>query len=66
VTDTEYATTAQNANVLWLGCAVVCAYRFGYRKEDMLNLCVHNLDLLGRWIEWGNAQRELANRARCG
>jgi integrase len=51
VTDAEYATLARNAKDLWLRCLIAASYSFGFRKGEMLDLHVRQVDLLGRWIE---------------
>jgi integrase len=51
VTDAEYATLAKNAKYLWLRCLIAASYSFGFRKGEMLNLHVRQVDLLDRWIE---------------
>lgn len=51
VTNKEYAVLAKNANVLWLRCLIACAYSFGFRKGELLNLRVNQVDLFDRWIE---------------
>jgi integrase len=51
VTDAEYAKLAKNAKDLWLRTLIACAYTFGFRKGELLDLHVRQVDLLGRWIE---------------
>lgn len=52
IADTEYAKLAANSkNTLWLRALVACAYSFGFRKGELLNLRVRQVDLLDRWID---------------
>jgi len=51
VTDKQYAVLAENAKELWLRALIACAYSFGFRKGELLNLRVGQVDLFGRWIE---------------
>lgn len=50
ITDKEYAVLAANAKPLWLRAFIACAYSFGFRKGELLNLRVRQVDLLDRWI----------------
>jgi integrase len=38
VTDKEYARLAANSKELWLRGLIACAYAFGFRKGELLNL----------------------------
>jgi len=51
VDETQYRLLAANANQLWLRALIACAYSFGFRKGELLNLRVRQVDLLHRWIE---------------
>jgi len=51
VTAKEYALLAANARELWLRALISCAYNFGFRKSELLNLRLAQVDLLGKWIE---------------
>jgi integrase len=51
VTDDQYAVLAKNAKLLWLRALIACAYSFGFRKGELLNLHVRQVDLIGRRIE---------------
>jgi integrase len=52
ITDAEYAKLAANSTkTLWLRALVACAYSFGFRKGELLNLRVRQVDLLDRWID---------------
>jgi integrase len=51
VTDTEYAVLAANAKELWLRCLIACAYSFGFRRGELLNLRVRQVDFFDRWID---------------
>jgi integrase len=53
VTDKEYAVLAAHAKPLWLRTLIACAYSFGFRKGELLNLRVGQVDLLDRWIDLG-------------
>ncbi len=50
ITDSEYKKLAENAKDLWLRCLVACAYAFGFRKGELLNLRVRQVDLIEKWI----------------
>jgi integrase len=50
ITDAEYKTLAANAKDLWLRTLIACAYSFGFRKGELLNLRVRQVDLIDRWI----------------
>lgn len=50
ITDAEYKTLAGNAKDLWLRTLIACAYSFGFRKSELLNLRVRQVDLVDRWI----------------
>jgi integrase len=49
--DKQYAVLAANAKEPWLRALVACAYNFGFRKGELLNLRVGQVDLLEKWIE---------------
>lgn len=51
VTDAEYAELAKNVKDLWLRTLIACAYTFGFRKGELLDLHLRQVDLLDRWIE---------------
>ncbi len=51
VTDEQYERLRANANQLWLRALIAAAYSFGFRKGELLNLRVRQVDLLDRWIE---------------
>ena len=42
---------AHNAKPLWLRTLIACAYSFGFRKGELLNLHVRQVDLFDRWLE---------------
>lgn len=50
ITDEEYAALARNARELWLRALIAAAYAYGFRKRELLNLRVRQVDLLDRWI----------------
>jgi integrase len=50
VGDSEYSKLAANAKELWLRAMLATAYRFGFRKSELLNLRVGQVDLLQRTI----------------
>ena len=50
VTDKECAVLAANAKQLWLRALIAAAYSFGFRKGELLNLRVRQVDLLERMI----------------
>jgi len=51
ITIEQYAVLARNAKPLWLRCLIACANSFGFRKTELLDMRVGQVDLLGRWIE---------------
>ncbi len=51
VGDKEYALMAANAKELSLKALIACAYSFGFRKGELLNLHVRQVDLMDRLIE---------------
>ena len=51
VRDKEYAVLAANAKDLWLRALIAAAYSFGFRKGELLNLRVRQVDLLERLIQ---------------
>ena len=50
VDEHEYQKLARNAKELWLRSLVATAYTFGFRKGELLNLRVRQVDLLDRTI----------------
>jgi integrase len=50
ITDPQYAVLMANAKEPWLRTFIECAYAFGFRKSELLNLRVGAVDLLERWI----------------
>ena len=50
ITGVEYKKLAANAKDLWLRCLIACSYSFGFRKGELLNLRVRQVDLIDRWI----------------
>jgi integrase len=51
ITDAEYKKLAANAKDLWLRTLIACAYSFGFRKGELLNLRVRQVDLIDRLIQ---------------
>lgn len=51
VTDREYAQLKAHCDKLWLRALIAVAYSFGFRKGELLNLRVRQIDLLDQWIE---------------
>jgi integrase len=51
ITDVKYAELKNNAKPLWLRTLIACAYTFGFRKGELLNLRVRQVGLLDRWLE---------------
>jgi integrase len=51
IVEAQYKTLVANAKQLWLRALIACAYSFGFRKGELLNLHVRQVDLLDRWIE---------------
>ncbi len=50
VEEADYNRLANNARELWLRALVATAYDFGFRKGELLNLRVRQVDLLDRTI----------------
>jgi integrase len=50
VGEPEYALLAKSAKELWLRTFVALGFNFGFRKSEMLNLRVRNIDLLDGWL----------------
>lgn len=50
VEESDYANLAKNARVLWRRALLATAYSFGFRKGELLNLRVKQVDLLNRTI----------------
>jgi integrase len=51
VTDAQFVVLAKNAKSLWLRALIECYYTYGFRRSEMLNLRVEQVDLLDRTIE---------------
>jgi integrase len=51
LTQKQYTALAVNAKALWMRTLIACAYSFGFRKSELLNLRVRQVDFLGRWLE---------------
>jgi integrase len=51
VTDAQYRVLAANAKLLWLRALIAVAYSFGFRRGELLNLRVRQVDFFGRWLE---------------
>jgi integrase len=50
ITDEQYRVLAVNAKPLWLRCLIAVAYSFGFRKGELLNLRVRQVDFFDRWL----------------
>ncbi len=63
----EYAALAKDANVPWLRCLIACAYNFGFRRGELLNLRVSQVDSLDKSIELlpGETKNGEPRRPRC-
>ena len=66
ITDKEYAVLAANAKPLWLRALIASAYSFGFRRGELLNLRVRQVDFFGRWIslEQGTTKNDEARKVR--
>jgi integrase len=66
ITDVEYSVLAANAKPLWLRALIACAYSFGFRRSELLNLRVSQVDFFGKWIELreGETKNGEARKAR--
>jgi integrase len=51
ITDIEYARLARGAKEPWLRALIAVAYTYGFRKGELLNLRVRQVDLIDKWIE---------------
>jgi integrase len=51
ITDKEFSVLARNAKDLWLRALIECYYTYGFRRSEMLNLRVEQVDLIERTIE---------------
>jgi len=51
IEDEQYAVLAANAKPLWMRTLIACAYAFGFRRGEMLNLRVRQVDFFGRWLQ---------------
>lgn len=63
IEDAAYSVLASNAASLWLRTLLACAYSFGFRKNELLNLRVEQVDLIDRTITLERRQTK-ANVAR--
>jgi integrase len=50
VKDKEYLTLMSHAKAPWMSAFIECAFSFGFRKSELLNLCCSQVDLLERRI----------------
>jgi integrase len=50
VTSDQYSALVANARELWLRALIAVAYTYGFRKSELLNLRVGQVDLMDRWI----------------
>lgn len=50
VEETDYAKLAANARALWLRAMLATAYTFGFRKSELLEMKVSQIDLVARTI----------------
>src|SRR5262245_49220546 len=50
VEEAQYHRLCKNARELWLRSLLATAYTFGFRKSELLNLRVRQVDLLNRTI----------------
>jgi integrase len=50
IEDQTYQTLVTNCRELWLRTFLALGFNYGFRKSEMLNLCVRNVDLLGGWL----------------
>ncbi len=66
VGDKEYAKLKANCKAPWLHALVAAAYSFGFRKGELVNLRVLQIDLLDRWIdlETGTTKNGEARKVR--
>lgn len=50
VTESQYKALAAVAQPLWLRAFLAAAFSFGFRRGELLNLRVRQIDFFGRWI----------------
>lgn len=50
IEDRQFESLAAHAKEPWMRAFIECAYSFGFRKSELLNLRRNQVDLLGRWI----------------
>ena len=51
ITAEQYHQLASHAKTPWLRCLIAAAYAYGFRKGELLNLRVRQVNLLERWIQ---------------
>ena len=66
VTGEQYTRLASRAKQLWLRTFIACAYTFGFRVGELLNLRVAQIDLAEQWItlERGTTKNGEARRVK--
>jgi len=56
IEDPQYAALAAHAKATWMRAFIECAYSFGFRRGELLDLRVGAVDLLERWIHLSGAE----------
>lgn len=65
IDDAQYDSLAQHATELWLRTLLALAYNFGWRKGELLNLRVNQVDLLNKTIRiWRGRSKSKSGEPR--
>jgi len=64
VTDDVYVSLRGNATELWLKSMLTMAYDFGFRKSELLNLRVRQIDLTDRTIKLNRGETKTTQPGR--
>jgi len=64
IKDEQFALLAANAKTPWLRCFIECAYKFGFRKGELLGLRRRQVDLLEGRIRLEDSKRSTHHRFR--
>lgn len=66
IKDQQYATLMAHAKAPWMLAFIECAFSFGFRKSELLNLRCGQVDLLDRRITLYETKGDRKGRARKG
>jgi integrase len=64
VEESQYQVLAKNAGELWLRTFVAVGFNFGWRKSEILNLRVRNVDLLENWLSLDTSKNGEGRRVK--